>query len=272
MSAAVHSFWRAILALSKEPAIHFFAIGALFFVVQQRFVADPRTIVINAGVRADVARRFADHFGRPPNPQELQRAIREWKHDEALYREALRDGLDREDATIRQVLAGKVRARAASALVQRQPSRAELEQWRTQHRALYETPLRYDFEFVAFERKTPAVPEALEHFERALGAGANAASLGRPVIGGILTSGEISERFGAALAERIPQLSLGQWARSKREQDWLLVRVNRVQGGLPSTEELHDRLVVDWSRAMEEKALERAVEELASRYHFVEQP
>ena len=90
--------------LLREPTVHFFLLGALLFLLHHLIVGAPRTVAVTPGVRAEVARRFKDHNGRPPSDAEVEAALRDWKRDEALYREALRDGLDRDDATIRTVL------------------------------------------------------------------------------------------------------------------------------------------------------------------------
>src|SRR5512141_907447 len=89
-----------------EPLFHFLVLGALLFVAHRLIVGDPRSIVVSAGVRADLERRFRDaNHGRAPTAAELNREIRTWERDEALYREALRDRLDRNDSTIRALLA-----------------------------------------------------------------------------------------------------------------------------------------------------------------------
>jgi hypothetical protein len=255
-----------------DPTLHFFVAGALLFAGHRLVVGAPRTITVTKGLRADLERRFRDHNGRKPSAAEIENTLSEWKRDEALYREALREQLDRDDATIRSVLADKMRARAALEIPKPTPSDAELERWLGAHQKLYETPRRYDYESIAFGKSDPDRERELERFEGALAAGARAASLGRPVIGGRATADELRGRVGADIAERIPALPLGRWQRLENGDDVLLVRVNRVEGGPPSVHELRPRLIADFTYSVEQQAIERAIRRIVDRYRFEEQP
>ena len=258
--------------LLAEPTFVFFAIGALLFGAHRVIAGDPRTISVTPSVRADLSRRFRDHERRPPTPAELEDALSAWKRDEALYREALREHLDRDDATVRSVLADKMRARVALVLPKRTPTDAELEHWLQTHRALYETPLRYDYESIAFADSETSLERELERFSTALRAGENPASLGRPVVGGTLTDAELRARVGASVAERIPSLPIGSWQRVNGEGRVFLARVRRVVGGLPTLEELRPRLVADSTYAAEQQAIERETRRIVERYRFEERP
>jgi hypothetical protein len=250
----------------------FFALGALLFGAHRLMAGDPRTISVTPAIRADLSRRFRDHERRPPTPAELESAVAAWKRDEALYREALREQLDREDATVRTVLADKMRARMALVLPKRTPTDAELARWLDTHRALYETPRRYDYESIAFTESEASLARELARFSTALAAGADPASLGRPVVGGTLAADELRARVGASAAERIPSLPLGRWERVDGEGRVLLLRVRRVVGGLPALEELRPRLLSDFTYAAEQQAIERETQRIVERYRFEEEP
>jgi len=253
-----------------EPIVHFFVIGAFLFVAHRLIVGDTRVIVVTPGVRAEVERRFRDSHQRPPSPSELDGELRGWERDEALYREALRDHLDRNDATIRKFLADSVRGREALGIPRRQPTEAELQGWFATHRNLYETPRRYDYGAVAFVKTDRGASAEREQYQRALQAGADPRTLGRPIVGGDLTADELAERVGADLATRIASLPVGQWQRFENENDLLLVRVNAVEGGLPSGDGLHKRLLADWSYAEHKDATDQAVQAIVDRYRFEE--
>ncbi len=259
--------------LLREPTIHFFVAGGLLFAAHWLIAGDPRTVVITPGLRADLARRFRDNNdGRAPSPSELDAALRTWERDEALYREALRDRLDRNDATIRTVLADRVRARARLGVPVRAPSDADLQRWLAAHRSLYEAPPRYDFGTVAFPRASPSSRADLERYMRALDSGVDPRSLGRPIVGGNLTAAELAQRFGPALAERIVSLPVGQWQRLESPQELLLVRVSAVESGMPPEEVLRPRLIADWSLAEQQRAVEQVLQAIVDRYRFEERP
>jgi hypothetical protein len=265
------SVWkRRLLRVLAEPVVHFFVVGTLLFLAHRLVVGDRRVVVITPGVKAEVERRFRDSHERPPSPSELENALEDWKREEALYREALRDGLDRNDATIRTVLADRVRARASLGIPQHEPSAADLEGWLASHRSLYETPRRYDYGVVAFPRSQGSASAQRDKYDRALKAGADPRALGRPIVGGDQTAQDLEQRFGPALTARIASLPVGQWQRLESDQDLLLVRLNAVEGGLPDADELHKRLVADWSYADHQQAADQAVQAVIDRYRFEE--
>lgn len=262
---------RRTKRLLAEPTIHFAALGALLFVAHRLVAGDPLTIPISPVLKDDLARRFRDQAGRWPSPDELDAELRTWKTDEALYREALREHLDREDAVVRAVLADKLRARAAQEFGERAPSDAELDQWLAEHRRQYETPVRYDCEYVSFPKHDASAEQARARYEHALSAGAKPASLGRTVYGFNLTREDLQEKVGPELTERICKLPVAQWSRLETPTDLLLWRVGRLDGGLPSRQELRPRLVYDWQSEMRRRAVEQAVQTIVARYRFAEQ-
>ncbi|HET9957392.1 MAG TPA: peptidylprolyl isomerase [Polyangiaceae bacterium] len=261
--------WRR---LATEPVVHFFLIGALLFLAQRWVAGTPRTIIVTPGVRAAMARRFEDLHERKPTASELEAEVRNWKRDEALFRESLRERLDQDDPDVRAVLVGKMRARAELEVRDPEPSEAELSEWLNSHRSDYESPRTYDFEFIAFPKSEPTAPEKLEQFARKINEGTNPAMLGRPVIGGNLSVADIRERFDLELAERIPMLPLGAWARVESKDTLFLVQVKQLGGGLPSLEQIRPGVLADWKAAMRERAIERLLQRTVERYRFEEQP
>src|SRR5450432_629717 len=143
---------RVWVRLLREPMLHFFGIGALLFLAHHLLMGEPRTITISPALKAELTRRFQDLNGRKPGQAELQTELHKWERDEALFREALRDRLDRDDPAVRSALVDKMQARAAFEVPKREPTELELNGWLGSHRSLYETPIRYDFEFFAFPK------------------------------------------------------------------------------------------------------------------------
>ena len=95
---------KLTLALRSEPTVHFLALGAILFLAHHLAVGNPRIVVVTHGVKAELERHFKDANQRTPTPAELAQEIHIWEGQEALYREALRDRLDRNDSTIRALL------------------------------------------------------------------------------------------------------------------------------------------------------------------------
>jgi hypothetical protein len=263
--------WRRRAALLlAEPTVWFFLAGASLFVAHRLVTGDPRLIVLTPGVKAELARQFRDTNGHPPTPAEMDDEIRTWAREEALSREAVRERLDRNDRTIRTVLADKLRTRVAVGIPQREPTPAELAGWLATHRSLYETPRRYDYLSIAFPKDDPSSPAALAKVEHTLEAGADPRRLGRPIAGGDLTDADLRERLGPALAAGIEGLPVGRWQRLTGGDALLLVRLNALDGGLPSADELRPRLVADWHYAERKQEVDRAVQAIVDRYHIEE--
>jgi hypothetical protein len=254
----------------REPTVHFFVLGALLFLAHHLFVGDPRTIVVSPGVTAELARRFRDQEGRAPEPAELERALQGWKRDEALFREALRERLDRDDPSIRNILIANLRARMALEAPRHDPSEAELAQWFATHRSLYERPLRYTLEWVAFARAAGSAAAQREKFEHAAESGADPRFLGRPIFGATLTGDEVRDKLGAGVSGRLASLPLARWQPVESASDLLLVRINQVEGGVPSADELRPRLIADLANAERQRSVEGAVEAVVRRYRFEE--
>lgn len=262
---------RRAKAFLAEPTLHFLVLGGLVFLVNRLFADDPQVIVVDADVKADLSRRFLEHNGRLPNPSELEGEVKEWAKGEALYREALHDRLDRDDATIRAALADRVRARVALTVPRQNPSQDDLDRWLAAHRTLYEAPVRYDYQYMIFPAASSS-PGQLEGFEQALQRGADPSALGRPVVGGNLTAEELFQRLGPRLGARVQSLPMGQWQRLENEDSPMLARLNAIEGGLPSAEILRARLVADWSFAQQQHDVDQAVQAIVDRYRLEERP
>src|SRR4051812_42067591 len=135
MASVSSSSRRRLLWLLREPLVHFFFIGALLFGAQHWLLGDSRAITVTPGLRAELRRRFQDLNGRTPNPAELAQSLAQWERDEALFREALREHLERDDPAVRSALIDKMHARAALEVPKREPTTAELDAWLAAHRS-----------------------------------------------------------------------------------------------------------------------------------------
>jgi len=272
MASAWTSWRRVVVRLRAEPVVHFLLLGALLFAAHRWLAGDPRSIVVTPGLQRELARRFEDLRGRKPDASELSAELRQWERDEALYQEALRRRLDRDDPTVRTVLVDKMRALAAAEIRERAPSDEELAAWLAAHRDRYEAPLRYDFEYFEFPKAEGDASGALERVERAIGDGANPTTVGRPLLGGNLTVADMRGRIAPELAARLPGLVPGQWQNIETDRDLLLARVKRTTGGLPNPDVLRPRLVADWTFATQRDAVERLLQQTIDRYSVETRP
>ena len=259
-----------LLRLWREPTLHFFAIAAAALLVQRLIVGDAHTIELTVALKSDLLRRYNDQMGRPATPKEAETIVANWKTEEALYREALSERLDRDDPAVRSLLIGKMRERLLLQTPLREPSKAELAQFLEQHRADYELPLLYEHEYVVFPQQEPAAEQRREKVERQLAAGATPASLGLRSTVANVDRARIEQEFGAVVADQIRAMPVGQWREFETNDRLLLVKMNGTQGGLAPPAELHQQLLAGWKTAMAQKIVAQATEAVVRRYRFEE--
>ena len=264
-------FWSSRTGrLLREPMVHFFLLGAGVFLAHRIVVGDPRRIVMGAGLRPDLERQVRDQLGRPPTPDELTAAMQTWKRDEALYYEALRLGLDRDDPLVRNFLVDRIREHLWRQAPTPEPTDGDLDRWFAEHRGLYEKPLVYEFEYAVFPRSDPAAEKQREQRARALNAGATPASLDlRTVVAKVERDG-IEAELGKEAAAGIVALTIGTWRLFENTQRLILARMIGIEGGLPAPAALRERLLVDCKMAMQQQAVQRAVDTIVDRYRFEE--
>ena len=65
---------------------------------------------------------------------------------------------------------------------------------------------------------------------------------------------------------------IGQWQAQGSDASLLLVRLDGIEGGLPSRDAIRPSLAADWTTAMQRQAVERTTQVVVSRYRFEEAP
>ncbi len=256
--------------LLREPTVHFFALAVVVLAGHRLVAGDPRTIEITPAMKADLLRRYQDQLSRAPTSAEADAFMTVWKAEEALYREALREGIDRDDVAVRNVLIGKMRERAVLEQRLPEPTEADLKQYLEKHRSDFEAPLIFDHEWIAFPIGEPGVREQREKYIRKLLAGATPAALGLRTMAANVDRHRIEQEFGPDIAQKIVRLPHAKWLELETADRLLLVKMNGIQGGLPEPGMLHDRLVAGWKGEVEQKALAKATRAIVERYRFEE--
>jgi peptidyl-prolyl cis-trans isomerase C len=256
------------LRLLREPTLHFFAIAAAALLLQHSIVGNAQTIEVTPALKADLLRRYQDQTGRSATPGEAEALLANWKTEEALYREALREGLDRDDPAVRNLLIGKMRERLLLQTPLREPTEAELQQFLERHRADYELPMLYEHEFVVFPKQESGAEQRRAEYERKLAAGATPASLGLRSTVANVNRERMEQEFGPAVAEQIRSMPTGQWRELETNDRLLLVKLNGTQGGLAAPAVLREQLLAGWKASMGQKIMEQAAGAVTRRYRI----
>ena len=130
--------------LLRQPLLWFLCISGALFVADARTSNQPDTIVVSPAVRQRIVLLWETQMGAPPTASELESLVAGWIEEEALYREAIRLGLEREDSIIRRRLVQKLNFIAESDPIA-EPEEATLEAFYASNIGDYTLPERLTF-------------------------------------------------------------------------------------------------------------------------------
>ncbi len=252
----------------REPLLHFAALGALLFAVDQVIVGradDPHTIVIGADVDAEAKQLFKASRGREPNPQELAALRGVWLDNEVLYREGLALQVDKGDTAIRERVIFKALS-VVDANVKLPPFDDKLlRDWFESHRAKYDEPPRYDFQEAVLAGD--ASESAVRAFVEALNAGTPGdAKAGLRVFKG-RPHANLEQSYGPEFAKALEESAPGEWQALRTRDGWRAMRLDATTPARPARfEPLRGVVLQDWTDATMSEQRSAAVQALAKKY------
>ena len=209
--------------------------------------------------------RWIAQWGEEPTDSELQTLIDEAVDEEVLYREALRLGLDRDDAIVRRRLAQKLTFILEDTGDAGPPSEAEIEEYFARHADRYRRPGRTTFDHVFLSgdnRADPAGDATALLAEVRAGEDGGWRRLGDPFMLARTyadrSDQQIAGLFGRRFAEAVSGLPVGGWSGPVQSTYGVhLVRVNgRTASRAPALAEVRYRVVGD---LREERRRERSL-------------
>ena len=253
---------------TREPLVHFLAAGAAIWVVLawQGEPVDPasRTISVTREDRARLALQWERTLQRPPTDAELDSLTEQFIREEVLYREALRLGLDQDDAVLRKRLAGKMDYLAASMAETATASDATLQAWLARHPERFATDVRYSFDQLWYADRKAA--------ERALRAAApRGEDISLPPALERAPGREVEERFGGRFRTALDEVPVGTAWSGPVESGfgWHLVRLRaRETGKVPPLARIRDKVEADWQSATAAARKEEAYRLLRDSYRI----
>ena len=251
------SWWKTI---AREPLVHFVAIGAALFAIDQwRSPAQPdpapapaaaaapaatpppapvRTIVLDAETRTQIAADAERRLGRPPTPAEIEDQTERWIDEEVLYREAVARGLDRADPVIHQRIAARMAYVLEQATTVPEPGDAELRAWFDRNAERWTRAEHVDFTHVFVAGTDDAALARADELAAAIAAGAAPVRLGDRFSGGHRFRGrkiaDLALAFGDEFVAGLAKQPVGTWARRRSKHGVHLVRVDRVDAAKPA--------------------------------------
>jgi len=259
--------------IAREPLVHFLAAGLLVFAFAswRGIAVDPadRTIAIDESRVTWLTRQFEQTWQRAPNPPEIDQLIRDYIKEEIYYREALRMGLDQDDAIIRRRLRSKMEFLAAAAVESATPSDAELQNWFVRNAPRYATDARVSFDQIFLG--TPQDGQAAAMTAR-LNKGASAQGLGQsislPPSLNRASRADIATTFGDDFADALIVGKVGQWTGPVSSGFGShIVRISAIEPGQkPSFESVRERVENDWRAATLIARQDKAYQTLLDAY------
>lgn len=263
--------------LWNEPLVHFIALGALMFAVYGVLgarEADPsRRIEVTAQDVARLRDLSIKQWGKEPDAQTLQNLVQSFVREEVLYREAMAEGLARDDAIVRRRLAQKMEFLANAEV--RPLADAEVRAYFETHAAQFQQPALVDFEQVFIST------DARSQTAQAYGAGLLARlRQGKTVVGDPfmlpaqgrrLEQTQLARDYGADFAQALFQLPVGAWSGPLRSPLGLhLVRVTKHDPAQPARlEDVRERVAAEALNAAVENVRRQAYERVLARYTVV---
>jgi peptidyl-prolyl cis-trans isomerase C len=250
-------FFREVMARwLREPLVHFLIAGAAifaFYACRGDAAAGDRQIIVRETQVQRLANIWSQTWQRPPSANELDGLIRDYIKEEVYYREAIRLGLDKDDAIVRRRLRAKMEFLSGTEAETMVPSDAVLQAWLDRYPARYAADPLLSFQSVYVSAtKSEAHAKALL---AQLQAGVDPQEIGDPISLprslARATREDIDRQFGDAFAAKLMALPRGTWAGPVTSGFGLhLIRVDEVSAArTPTLAEVRQRVENDWRSA-----------------------
>jgi hypothetical protein len=260
-------------AWTREPLVHFLALGALLYVAMTWGGSPPdpasRVINVDKAQQAQLALAFERVMGRAPTDAELDERIARFVREEVLYREALRLGLDADDAVVRQRMVAKMDMTASGAADAAEPSEAELEAWRADHPERFAAKARFTFDQIYFASEDAALTAVLDKAWPGADWRGRGDPISRPASVARMPANEIAVRFGQQFLDGIAAIDHSDsWAGPIPSGfGWHVVRIREYeQSDVPPLDQIRAQVLNDWRAQQIAARKQRAYDILRSAY------
>ncbi|MEI7783939.1 MAG: peptidylprolyl isomerase [Betaproteobacteria bacterium] len=263
--------WPHVLS---EPLLHFLALGALLFVLDQTLLVqrgDPRQIEVPPSVYEQARTLFSGNMKREPTERDLGILVDRWVDNEVLYREGLALGLDKGDEAIRDRVIFKSLGVVQAGLTVPPPDDALLKRWFEDNKSRYETQARFDFleAVVTSERKE----EVLKKFVEALNGKGKSDTESSLSVFRDRPRDNIEQSYGPEFLKGLESVKPGgAWALLASTSGPRVVRLMELKPGTKvAFESIRNEVVKDWRNEAMSKQTTQAVRELTAKYRVVRQ-
>lgn len=273
--------------LLREPLLHFLLIGACLFLLAGlrhdsasiqigSAQSQPQKIVVTPGDVESLIAGFANLWHRQPTARELDGLIQGRVREEVYYREALKMGLDRDDAIIRGRLQEKLEFLSQDVNKPAEPTDQDLKSFLAAHPEKFRTDDRFTFRVVfvdAGRHGASTVQYARSILARVdKNPRLDAATMGDPLpVHGAyerVAEGEVAQQFGPEFAAALSAMKLRQWSGplTSEEGAYLVYLAEKIQGQLPSLDQIRAAVRKEWLAAQRRQANDKFYRNLLRDY------
>jgi hypothetical protein len=269
--------------LLREPLLHFLVLGAGLFVVyswigDDTFGIDGKPeIVVTPGRTDTLAQTFERVWQRPPTETEMDGLIENFIHEEVLYREALALGLDRDDTIVRRRMRQKLEFIAEDVMSISTPTEQDLIEYLNTHEEMFRIDPQVSFSQVYLnpDRRGDSIHEDAERLLgelRTQGTALDITTLGDSLmLERRFTStsrADIERLFGPDFVRKLLSAPTRSWHGPIRSGYGLhLVYLSdRVEGRMPSLDEVRKAVEREWSSAKRRESNEAFYTKLLDGY------
>ncbi|MEM7674420.1 MAG: peptidylprolyl isomerase [Myxococcota bacterium] len=258
---------------TKEPLIHFAAIGALIFFVWGSGLPPARSSRIDIDAK-QIAARYQQRTGTAASAEVLQALVDREIEQALLFAEAQALSLGDGDAIVRRRLIQKMTLILDEAVEPNEPSNADLARFLAADPRRFARPPKITLTHVFFRASQTADTQARQALVR-LKAGANPQKMGAPFLRGTrlgpASEPELTRLVDADFAREVFDTDDAQWfGPVKSVYGSHLVRVlQKEEGRLPDVFEIRTSLLTAWRQAQIEKRRAHALKLLRRKYQVV---
>lgn len=279
---------RRLVAVLREPLVHFLLIGAAIFgafnmAAKPEAATTNKQIVISSAEVEQLGAVWAQRWRRVPAQEELDGLIEERVREEVYYREALALGLDRDDVAIRRLLRNKLEFVTQDIVTSAGPEPADLAAYYAAHPERYMSPATVSFSQIYFasDRRGGAAERDATLVLASLGDGrADAAALAAgdgqmfDTAFRDQTVRDVEAMFGPGFAAALPQLQPGKWSGPVASAYGMhLVRIDaRREGGPLPFAEVAEKVRADLDYDRRQQANIDMYRNLRARYEVIIEP
>lgn len=263
------------MAVFREPLLWFFLCGSMVFLLESVIGESPEPdhlIVLDRALQDTIFDEQALLLGRPATPEEQREALDRYIREDVLVREALRLGIDRNDARIRTILLEKMLFLLGGPAPE--PSDETLRSWYSAnaHYFTLGAARRFDQVFLA-----PGSTQ-IEATRAALESGEAPDDLGDQFLSGPLRGGytksDLELVMGSAFTNALFELPLNEWFGPLVSQHGThFVRIEAERPAYtPTFEEIRHQATEIWAAEQQKEQLTRRYEELLNSYKVSIEP